>query len=146
MNGYFRDLYMGSKSLLTGMGITFKAVFQPMVTVQYPREKIEVTPNIRGRLFMVKDTETHTHRCIVCNRCANECPSSCIYLEGVKQEDVKGRVLSRYVYDFTTCSLCGNCVDVCPVSAIAFSCEYELASFSKEDFIFDLLKEVEENR
>ncbi len=146
MNGYFHDLYRGSKSLLSGMLVTLKAIFQPTVTVQYPREKIEVTPNIRGHLTMVLDPETHTHRCIVCNRCAKECPSSCIDLSGVKEEGVKGRVLSRYVYNYTSCSLCGNCVDVCPTKAIEFSCEYELASFSKEDFIFDLLKEVKKSQ
>ncbi|MFH2092557.1 MAG: 4Fe-4S dicluster domain-containing protein [Pseudomonadota bacterium] len=146
MNGYFHDLYSGSKSLLSGMLVTFKAFVQPIVTVQYPREKIDVTPNIRGRLELVKDSETGSHRCIVCNRCANECPSSCIDLEGEKQEGVKGKVLIQYVYDFTRCSLCGNCVDVCPASAIGFSCEYELASLCKEDFMFDLLKEVKQSQ
>lgn len=146
MNRYFTDLYTGSKSLLSGMLVTFKAFIQPTVTVHYPRQKIDVTPNIRGRLELVVDPDTHSHKCIVCTRCAKECPSSCIDLEGVKQEGVKGRVLSQYVYNYTTCSLCGNCVDVCPAAAIQFSCEYELASFCKEDFIFDLLKEVEENQ
>ncbi|MEH0020415.1 MAG: NADH-quinone oxidoreductase subunit I [Desulfobacter sp.] len=144
MSGYFSDLYTGAKSLLSGMAVTFKAFMAPTVTVHYPREKIDVTPNIRGPLTLIKDPETGTHRCISCNRCAMECPSSCIDLKGEKQEGVKGKVLVKYVYDYTTCSLCGNCVDVCPVTALDFSSEYELASVSKEDFYFDLLKEVQE--
>lgn len=144
MSGYFHDLFVGGKSLLAGLGVTFKAMIQPTVTVQYPREKIRVTPNIRGRLELVIDQETRSHRCISCGQCARECPSSCIDLAGEKREGVKGKVLVRYVYDYTACSLCGNCVDVCPAGALAFSSEYELASFSKEDFYFDLLREVEE--
>ncbi len=128
------------------MLVTFKAFIQPTITVQYPRQKIDVTPNIRGRLELLIDPETQTHRCISCNRCAKDCPSSCIDLKGVKVEGVKGKVLNRYIYNYTTCSLCGNCVDVCPVNAIDFTSEYELASFSKADFIFDLLKQVEENQ
>ncbi len=142
MNAYFHDLYYGSKSLLTGMMVTLKAFMQPTVTVHYPRQKIEVTPNIRGRLELIKDSETSTHKCICCNRCAKECPSSCIDLKGEKQEGVKGKVLIKYEFDYTRCSLCGNCVDVCPVDALDFSNDYELASCSKQDFYFDLLKEV----
>lgn len=146
MTGYFQDLYTGGKSLLAGLGVTFKALIQPTVTVHYPREKIPVTENIRGRLRLVVDPETRSHRCISCGRCQRECPSMCIDLASVKNEDGKGKRLNRYIYDYTTCSLCGNCVDVCPVSALAFSSEYELASFDKDDFIFDLLGEAEENR
>ena len=144
MNAYFHELVTGSKSLLTGMLVTFKAFIQPTVTVHYPRQKIDVTPNIRGRLQLVKDFETLSHRCICCNRCAAECPSSCIDLTGEKQEGVKGKVLVFYEYDYTTCSLCGTCGDVCPSGSLEFSNEYELASFSKSDFYFDLLKEVME--
>ncbi len=143
MTGYFHDLFSGSKSLIAGMAVTFKAFCQPIVTTQYPREKIDVTPNIRGRLELVKDTESATHRCISCGRCARECPSSCIDLKGEKQEGVKGKVLVRYEYNFTLCSLCGSCVDVCPTDALAFSNAYELASFVKEDFHFNLLEEVD---
>ena len=143
MSGYFTDLFQGGKSLLAGMAVTFKAFCQPTVTVHYPRQKIDVTPNIRGRIQLVKDPETGTHRCISCGRCAKECPSSCIDLKGEKREGVKGKVLVRYTYNYTYCSLCGNCVDVCPAGALDFSNQYELASFDKRDFHFNLLKEVE---
>lgn len=143
MSGYFYDLYAGGKSLLSGMLVTFKAFVRPTVTVHYPRQKIDVTPNLRSRLKLVIDAETGTHKCIACNRCARECPSSCIDLKGVKKKEGKGKLLAKYVQDYTRCSLCGTCVDVCPADAVEFSCEYELASFSKEDFYFDLLKEVE---
>jgi len=52
-------------------------------------------------------------------------------------------VLTSYLLDFTKCSLCGICVEVCPTSALEFSQEYELASRNIEDFHYDLLKRLE---
>jgi NADH-quinone oxidoreductase subunit I len=46
--------------------------------------------------------------------------------------------------DFTKCSLCGSCVEACRDGAIRFSREYNLASTSKEDFIMDLFKRLED--
>ena len=47
--------------------------------------------------------------------------------------------------NFTTCSLCGSCVEVCPIEALKFSRDYNLASTSKEIFHqIDLVKAVEE--
>ncbi|MBF0397930.1 MAG: 4Fe-4S binding protein, partial [Desulfobacterales bacterium] len=43
-------------------------------------------------------------------------------------------------------SLCGICVESCPKDAIYFSNEYELASFSKDDFHFDLLQRLKERK
>lgn len=146
MSSYFKDLYFGVKSLLVGMGVTFKAFCQPVVTVQYPREKIDVTPNIRGHIELVPDPETGKPKCIVCLMCQKNCPSQCISVEGEKKEGEKGKVLTRFILDFTRCSLCGICVESCNKDAIAYSNEYELAGFSREEFIFDLTKRLEERR
>ncbi len=50
MKQYFSEIYTGGKSLVEGLGVTFKALFQPIVTVQYPREEIDITPNYRGHI------------------------------------------------------------------------------------------------
>jgi NADH-quinone oxidoreductase subunit I len=57
---------------------------------------------------------------------------------------VKGLVLVTYTLDFTKCSLCGTCVEVCPTAALEYSQEYELAGFTSDEFRFDLLKRLEE--
>ena len=144
MSGYFSDLITGSKSLLMGLGVTFKALISPVVTVQYPREKIGVTPAIRGHIDLMKDGDTGTHRCIVCLSCMKVCPCQCITVQGEKQEGVKGKVLTLFTLDFTKCSLCGLCVESCKPHAIDFSNEYELAGFTRDEFFFDLLKRVKE--
>lgn len=144
MSGYFKDIYTGGKSLLIGLGVTFKAMIRPVVTVQYPREKIDVTPQIRGHIELVKYGENDAgHNCLVCGMCAKNCPCGCLTVDGERREGVKGKVLTVFDYDFTKCSLCGICVESCSRTALAFSNEYELAGFSREEFQFDLIKRLE---
>ena len=144
MSGYFRDLFEGTKSLLVGLGVTFKEMFKPTVTVHYPRQTIDITPNFRGHIDLVKDEETGTHKCITCGMCMRSCPSGCITVRSEKPEGAKKKVLVGFDLDFTKCSLCGICVEVCPTSAIDYSQECYLASFRKEDFHFELLSRLEE--
>ena len=146
MKEYFSLLFSGAKSLLVGLGVTFRALLQPIVTVQYPREKLDITPNFRGHTELVRDPETGTHRCIVCMLCDRDCPSNCITVVGETREGVKGKVLTAYRLDFTKCSLCGICVEVCPTNALGYSNEYELAGFSREEFHYELLKRLEEQQ
>jgi NADH-quinone oxidoreductase subunit I len=146
MKNYFSILFTGAKSLLVGLGVTFWALLQPIVTVQYPREKLVITPNFRGHTVLVRDPETGTHRCIVCMLCDRDCPSNCITVVGETREGVKGKVLTAYRLDFTKCSLCGICVEVCPTNALGYSNEYELAGFSRDEFHYELLKRLEEQQ
>ncbi len=143
-SGYFRELYVGGKSLLIGLGVTFKACFQPIVTVQYPREKLDITPNYRGHIQLVKDAETGERSCIVCGMCARSCPSDCITVKGEKKEGEKKKTLTVFKLDFTKCSLCGTCVETCPKGAIDYSQDYNIAGFTREEFHYDLIKRLEE--
>ena len=36
------------KGMLTGLGVTFKTMMQPTVTVQYPHEREDPAPRSRG--------------------------------------------------------------------------------------------------
>jgi formate hydrogenlyase subunit 6/NADH:ubiquinone oxidoreductase subunit I len=74
--------------------------------------------------------------------CASVCPSNCITINSRKVPGVKGKVLSSYILNFTTCSLCGQCVENCKTGSIGFSNEYNLAGTNKDDYIFDLLKRL----
>ena len=145
MKAYFREIYTGGKSLLIGLGVTFRQCLNPVVTVQYPREKIEVTPNIRGHIQLLTDPESGLPKCVACLMCMKNCPSACIEVKGEKREGAKGKFPILFKLDFTKCSLCGICIDSCNFNAIEFSNEYELAGFSRDDFYFDLLKRSEES-
>jgi len=144
MGGYFKELFSGTWSLLVGLGITIKYFFQPVVTVQYPRQTLKIPPRFRGHIELTRDEETGDPRCIVCGMCQRACPSNCITVNGEKPEGAKKKVLTSYVLNFTTCSLCGMCVESCKPNAITFSKDYNLAGVRKEDFIMDLLKRFKE--
>jgi NADH-quinone oxidoreductase chain I len=137
---YFKEIFSGAWSLLVGMKITAHYGLQKPITVHYPFEKIEITPNFRGHTDLVVDRENGYHLCITCGMCERTCPSNCITLDTVKPEGAKKKVLVAYHLDFTKCSLCGNCVEVCPTSALAYSHEYNLVGTSRHDFHFDLLE------
>lgn len=147
MSGYFKDIYDGGKSLVVGLGITFRYMIQPVVTLQYPRQTVKMAPRYRGHIDLIFDAEAESgNKCIACGMCQRNCPSDCITLKSEKPEGAKKKVLTGYQLDFTKCSLCGLCVESCPTDALEFSKEYNLAGLKAEDYVFDLLKRCEERR
>jgi len=144
MSEYWNDIFSGTKSLVTGMNITVRELFKPVVTEQYPHFIPVMTPRFRGHIELIGNEETGKPNCIVCGMCQRACPSGCISLAGEKPEGAKKKVLTKYVLDFTKCSLCGSCVESCNFNAIKYSHDYNLASTRKEDYIFDLVKRLEE--
>ncbi len=143
MVAYFSEIYYGLLSLLERMVVTFKEFIKPPVTVSYPYETLTMCERYRGHIELIENEDGKAN-CVVCGLCERACPSDCISLAGVKPEGAKKKVLTKYVLDFTKCSLCGSCVESCNFNALEFSKEYNLASRRKEDFIFDLLERLEE--
>jgi NADH-quinone oxidoreductase subunit I len=144
MSEYLNDVIGGFKSLLVGANITAREFFKPVVTEQYPHFVPVMKKRFRGHIELIKNEETGKPNCIVCGMCQRACPSGCITVKGEKPEGGKKKELTSYILNFTTCSLCGSCVESCNFNAIDFSKEYNLASTRKEDYIFDLLKRLEE--
>ena len=143
MKNSLKEIFTGFNSLVTGMRITLGQFFKPIVTVQYPHESLKMPKRFRGHIELVRDPETGKPKCFACKLCERACPSDCITVEGAKLEGAKKRSVSKYVLDFTKCSLCGSCVEACRDSAIRFSREYNLASTHKEDYIMDLFARLE---
>ena len=139
MMSYFKEIAVGFWSLLAGMAVTIRYFVKPIVTVQYPREKIQMSPNYRGYPQFIIDSETKTHRCIACEMCARICPSQLITVEGIKFPGEKQKRATKYVHEHQYCSLCGLCVEVCPTTALEFSQVYRLAGYRREDCVIDHL-------
>jgi NADH-quinone oxidoreductase subunit I len=136
------EIGMGFRSLLIGMRITLQQFFKRPITVQYPYQTLKIPKRYRGHVTLVRDPDTGKALCIACKSCEKACPSDCIVVEGVKREGEKKKSVTDFKLNFTTCSLCGSCVEVCPIEALQFSREYNLASTSKEGFYqIDLVKE-----
>jgi len=146
MRNSLKEIVTGFNSLITGMRITLGQFFKPTVTVHYPHETLKMPARFRGHIELVRDPETGKAICYACKLCERACPSDCITVEGAKLEGAKKKSVTQYVLDFTKCSLCGSCIEACRDNAIRFSREYNLASTSKEDYIMDLFKRLENER
>ncbi|OIP92779.1 MAG: NADH-quinone oxidoreductase subunit I [Syntrophobacterales bacterium CG_4_8_14_3_um_filter_58_8] len=138
----------GAGSLIAGLGVTIKAFFQPVVTSQYPRQLLNISPRFRSHTKLVADRDNpEKNGCIACGICVRNCPSGSIKkVEGEKREGEKRKTATSYLLDFTTCSQCGICVETCPSAALDFSADFNLAGFKREDFHFDLVKEFEKRK
>ncbi|MGB8990613.1 MAG: NADH-quinone oxidoreductase subunit I [Desulfobaccales bacterium] len=139
MMSYFKEIAVGFWSLLAGMAVTIRYFVKPIVTVQYPRQKIQMSPRYRGYPQFIIDPETQTHRCIACEMCARICPSQLITVAGTKFPGEKQKRATKYVHEHQYCSLCGLCVEVCPTTALEFSAVYRLAGYRREDCVLNHL-------
>ncbi|HAA03050.1 MAG TPA: NADH-quinone oxidoreductase subunit I, partial [Syntrophobacteraceae bacterium] len=82
--GYWKEIIDGGWSLVEGMRVTVRRLFKPVVTVQYPRRVLTMSPAFRGHIELKRFVETDTHGCIACGTCQRRCPSSVIKVQGVK--------------------------------------------------------------
>src|SRR5512139_2811370 len=139
-----KEFAAGFKSLVVGMRITLGQFFKPTVTVHYPHESLKMPPRFRGHIELVRDPTTRKAVCFACKLCERACPSDCITVDGAKLDGAKKKSVTNYILDFTKCSLCGSCVEACRDGAIRFSREYNLASTSKEEFVMDLFKRLQD--
>ncbi len=126
-------------ALITGFATTFKYMFKPAVTINYPDQKVPMFPKWRGKQVLMRD-EAGLEKCVACGLCAVACPADAIYLEAAEND---GTVMAgpRYAITYqihkTRCIFCGYCEEACPVSAIFMGKDYELAVYNKSDFIWD---------
>ena len=144
MKNALKEIVVGLTSLFIGMKITISQFFKPTVTVHYPHETLKIPARFRGHIELVRDPTTGKAVCYACKLCERACPSECISVEGAKLEGAKKKSVTQYRLDFTKCSLCGSCVEACRDSAIRFSRDYNMAGLSKEEFVMDLFKKLED--
>lgn len=109
-----------------------------LFTVQYPEERLVVSPRFRGCVVQLRDPESGKPRCQGCGLCARACPQGTIHL--ITEGRGQARVLKVYELDQRQCIVCGLCVEACPFGALAMSPFYELATYDKNALVFDLEK------
>lgn len=121
--------------LLQGMALTFRHMFRPKLTLNYPYEKGYLSPRFRGE-HALRRYANGEERCIACKLCEAVCPAQAITIEGEERDDGSRRT-TRYDIDMTKCIFCGFCEEACPVDAIVEGPNFEYATETREELMYD---------
>lgn len=138
MFDYFKTIWTNSVALIKGLAVTWRYMWQPKVTYQYPREKPPVPERFRGMLTF------HIDECIACDLCVRACPSECIALTSERNAAGK-KVIQNYTIDFGKCNWCRLCEEACPTNpkSVHHTMEYELMFMSRDDFKITWTKDAQ---
>ncbi len=133
-------LLRSAKSLLllefvSGLWLTLRYFFRPKVTINYPFEKGPISPRFRGE-HALRRYPNGEERCIACKLCEAVCPAQAITIEAEPRIDGSRRT-TRYDIDMTKCIYCGLCQEACPVDAIVETPNFEFATETREELVYD---------
>ena len=132
------------RAAVKGMSLTLRHMLSPhAVTQQYPEEQTELSPRWRGTHRM----EVHSAgrpKCVACGLCPTVCPANCIRLVG-GEDDQGNRYPIVFEIDEVRCIFCGMCQEVCPVEAIHVGRHFENAEYTRERFVYDLDRLMEQD-
>ena len=134
MRQYIVGILKGFWTLLLGMKVTVPHLGKHAITIQYPKEKMEMFGPFRGRLALSRDRETNKEKCTGCQLCAKACPTACITVTQRKDEEGKRRS-DVFEIDMSLCCYCGLCVETCPEDAIVWVRDYEYSVYDRKQLL-----------
>ncbi|MGK7370097.1 MAG: NuoI/complex I 23 kDa subunit family protein [Candidatus Halalkalibacterium sp. M3_1C_030] len=131
---FSESLYL--PEILKALWYSFKQIFQPTFTLNYPEEKWDPPAIFRGRPVLVEDDGKE--RCVACGLCARACPPLAISMQANEDaDDPKERYPDFFEINMLRCIYCGYCEEVCPEEAIVMSKDYDIVFESREEAIYD---------
>ncbi len=130
---FFKQLFL--LEIVDGLILTLKYFFKKKVTLNYPFEKGALSSRFRGE-HALRRYESGEERCIACKLCEAVCPAQAIIIEAEPRDDGSRRT-TRYDIDMTKCIYCGYCQESCPVDAIVEGPNFEFATETREELMYD---------
>ena len=122
-----------------GLALTFRELFRPDITLQYPEERQHLHDDYRGAPALVMDQDGR-EKCVSCQLCEFICPPRAIVIEpgeippGDPDAHVE-KAQREFFIDMLRCIYCGFCEEVCPEDAIVMTGEYELSGASRAELV-----------
>ena len=127
--------------LITGFVTTFRHMFKPKVTVNYPYQKIPVFPKYRGKQVLMRD-EHGLEKCVACGLCAVACPAEAITMEAAERQPGEEHLYreekyaAKYEINMLRCIFCGLCEEACPKDAVYLSETFAPSNYQRKGFIY----------
>ncbi len=141
IKNYLKNTWDGLFTILIGMKITWKHLFVPSVTLQYPEERAKLPERTRNRLYV------NINDCIGCMQCVTACPVNCIDIETIKSTPAdppgltsngkkKALWVTKFEIDTAKCCFCQLCVFPCPTECIVMTDVYEYSEWDRDKLIY----------